>query len=166
MPTVENRRVDKQTFRTTLGKFASGVTVITTRHKEQVHGMTASAFFSLSIDPPLVAVAVDKRARMHGMLEATGRLGISILSEEQEAYSQHFAGRPQEGLDVPFADQNGLPVIDGALAQLSCRVTGALDGGDHTIFVCLVESAQSREDREPLLYFSGAYRRLAPPREP
>ncbi|WP_448592683.1 flavin reductase family protein [Thermoflexus hugenholtzii] len=94
--------IDPRGFRRTLSRFATEVTVITTVYGEIVHGMTASAFMSVSPDPPLVAVAVDHRARMHRLLQESGRYGVSILAEDQELLARHFSGRPQVNMEIRF----------------------------------------------------------------
>jgi len=94
--------IDPRQFRNALGRFASGVTVITTEHEGRTHGMTANAFVSVSLDPPLVLVSVDNRAQMHQLLALAPRYGVSVLAEDQEMLSNHFAGRATEGLQIPF----------------------------------------------------------------
>lgn len=88
--------IDKREFRNTLGRFATGVTIVTAVEEGNVHGMTANAFMSVSLEPPLVLVSIDHKAKMHQILPKTRVYGISILREDQEAVSQHFAGRPME----------------------------------------------------------------------
>ena len=151
--------IDPREFRRTLGRFATGVTVITTVSGETVHGMTANAFMSVSLDPPLVAVAVDHRARLHRLLEETGRYGVSILAEDQELLARHFGGRPQVSVAPRFEWQGGLPLIAGAVAHLVCRVVQAVPAGDHTLFIGQVEHLDCREGA-PLLFYGGNYRCL------
>jgi flavin reductase (DIM6/NTAB) family NADH-FMN oxidoreductase RutF len=144
-------------FKRTLGQWASGVTVITTLREMVPHGMTASSFSSLSLDPPLVLVSVDQRARLHQLLPETGRYGVSILAKGQDLLSTHFAGRPNDSLQIPWIEAEGLPFIDGALAHLACDVFSAIPGGDHIIYIGRITHAQVWPDREPLLYHSGKY---------
>ena len=153
--------IDSKTFRKTLGKFASGVTVITTLVDGETHGMTASAFFSLSLDPPLVAVAVDHRARIHELLLRSGRFGVSVLNRQQESLSNHFARMTKEEVDVSFFEEDGVPLIGEALMNLVCRVADSFPGGDHTIYVGQVEWCRSRDDGEPLMYYAGGYHSIA-----
>ena len=154
--------IDPALFKQTLGQWPSGVTVITTRHEGAPYGMTASSFSSLSLNPPLVLVAVDHRARLHQYLPQSKRYGVSILAAGQSALSTHFAGRPQEGLQIPWVEAEGLPLIDGAIAHLVCDVTAQLPGGDHTIYVGQITHAQAWPERMPLLHHAGKYRALAP----
>ncbi len=106
--------IDAHQFRRVMGRFASGVTVVTATALGETRGMTASAFMSASLDPPLCVVSVAKRARMHALLMATDRFGVNILAEHQEAIARHFAGRPDPVLDVPFAVVDGVPVLADA----------------------------------------------------
>lgn len=155
--------IDPQEFRRTIGMFATGVTVITARDGELIHGMTANSVTSVSLDPLLVLVCVDRRARMAGIIGAAGRFAINVLGEQQEAISRHFAGRPDNGLHVPFDMLDGVPTIRGTLARISCTIDQQLDGGDHLIVIGRVD-AIARADGKPLLYFAGHYRQIAPDR--
>jgi len=150
---------DPRQFRNALGRFASGVTVVTTRHEERPHGMTANAFVSVSLSPPLVLVSVDNRATMHRLLPITGRYGVSVLAEDQEELSNHFAGRTMEGLHVHFTERLGVPLLEGAVAYFVVRVVDAHAAGDHTLFIGEVEHFEARDDR-PLLFYSGKYQQL------
>ncbi len=106
--------IDPMLFRATMGRFATGVTVITVAAGNEVRGMTANAFMSVSLSPPLVLVSINNRARIRAHLGPEVRYGVNVLAENQEAVSRHFAGRPQEGLDVRFIDHRGTPLIEGA----------------------------------------------------
>ena len=154
-------------FRQALGRFATGVTVVTAeRAPGQVHGMTANSFTAVSLDPLLVLICVDKQARMLAVLERTQRFGVSVLKDSQRAISEFFALPEQDpaaerALGVRFHwTPSGIPVLAEALVQLTCRVTSSQVAGDHTIFLAEVDSAEVFEG-EPLLFFRGAYRRIA-----
>lgn len=151
--------IDPREFRNTLGRFASGVTVITTEKEGQIHGMTANAFVSVSLTPPLVLVSVDNRATMHKLLPESKRYGVSILAESQEAHSNHFARRPVEGLKLTFVEKHGVPVIDGAVAQIVAHVVDVHPAGDHTLYIGEVEHLEWT-DEKPLLFFAGQYHHL------
>lgn len=153
--------IDPRSFRNTLGRFATGVTVVTTAGPDGVHGMTANAFTSVSIDPPLVLVAVAKQARMHAHLLAARRHGVSVLSVEQEALAWHFAGRHREGLSVPLVWKRDVPLLQHALAHLVCTVESTYPGGDHTLFVSRVEELWHR-DGSPLTFYRGRFFGLIP----
>jgi len=149
-------------FRTALRSFAAGVTVVTTRDREgRPSGLTASAFTSVSLAPPLVLVCVDHTATAHPDFRERGWFAVNLLRREQEALSRRFAvsgGDKFRG--VPCHDgQTGLPLLDGALATLECRIVQAHEAGDHTIFVGQVEAASVTGGR-PLVYFHGVYHSL------
>ena len=151
--------IDADAFRSALGRFASGVTVITACDTHGAdHGMTASAFCSVSLDPPLVLVCVEKIATMHDAIVSCAHFAVNVLSQKQEQLARHFAeaeGNRFEG--VGFArGAHSVPVLDDSLAVLECRRTASYAGGDHTIVVGEVESA-SWTDAKPLLYYRGGY---------
>jgi flavin reductase (DIM6/NTAB) family NADH-FMN oxidoreductase RutF len=148
-------------FRRTLGMFATGVTVLTARVGEQVHGMTANAFMSVSLQPPLVLVSVDRRARMCDLLHEGRRFGVNVLEAHQAGLSDRFAGRKHDDEEAlpQFDIVHETPLIDGALAHLVARVARSYWGGDHSLFLGHVEYARYGEG-EPLLFHGGRYERL------
>jgi flavin reductase (DIM6/NTAB) family NADH-FMN oxidoreductase RutF len=150
-------------FRRTLGMFATGVTVLTTRLGEQAHGMTVNAFMSVSLSPPLVLVSLDRRAKMSGMLHVGSRYGVSVLAQGQEDLSDHFARRSPERVVPEYVVVRETPLVEGALAHLVARVVRSYWGGDHSLFLGLVEYARYGEG-EPLLFHGGRYERMV--REP
>lgn len=149
-------RVDPRAFRRVLGSFATGITVVTMQAGDETFGITVNAFMSVSLDPPLIAVSIDKRANAHATMVESGRFGVSVLRADQEDVSNHFAGRPCPRVEDVYADFAGFPVIDGALAHIVCRTHSVLPGGDHSIFLGEVEALRSDEGM-PLLYFLGKY---------
>jgi flavin reductase (DIM6/NTAB) family NADH-FMN oxidoreductase RutF len=159
----ESNSVTPQEFRAALGRFSSGLTVITVKMPEgQVHGMTASSFCSVSLQPPLVLVCIEQLAETYMHVRERGRFGVSILMEEQEALSEFFAD-PERNPDaarrlgISYKQmKSGLPVLAEALAHLDCEVVQAHIAGDHTIFVAEVKEV-SVSDGSPLLYFRGRY---------
>jgi flavin reductase (DIM6/NTAB) family NADH-FMN oxidoreductase RutF len=146
-------------FRRTLGMFATGVTVITTQGGDQVHGMTANAFMSVSLRPPLVVISVDRRAKMHALLHEGRRYGISVLADEQRALSDRFAGRTAGTEEVEFDLVHETPLVRGALAHLVARVVRSYWGGDHSLFLGQVEYARYGKG-QPLLFHGGRYEHL------
>ncbi|MGA1987787.1 MAG: flavin reductase family protein [Candidatus Sulfotelmatobacter sp.] len=162
-------------FRRTMGQFATGVTIITVDLQGEghgaghgvVHGMTANAFASVSLEPPLVLVCVDHNTRTHAHLHAKKRFGINVLGEDQRAISDYYARaeRDHEHAETEAGarfdrTEHGTPVLHGSLAYLECRLHYAQVAGDHTIFIAEVEDAVVREGK-PLLFFRGKYRRVA-----
>jgi flavin reductase (DIM6/NTAB) family NADH-FMN oxidoreductase RutF len=151
--------IDPRHFRATMGRFATGVTVVTVGHEEHPHGMTANAFMSISLDPPLVLVSVDQRARMNQHLGMDVRYGVNVLSEQQEAIGRHFAGRPVDGLRLEFVWHGDIPLIEGCVAHVVARVVDVYPAGDHTLYIGHVEYLNWWEKR-PLLFFPGQYEQL------
>lgn len=149
--------VEGRALRNVLGRFATGVTVITVMADGQPRGMTANAFMSGSLNPPLVMVSVAKSARTHAAIEATGTFGVSILAADQRDFASCFAGR-----DVPFGGafefHADIPVIGGSLAWLVAHVHATHVVGDHTVFVGEVQRAGVAEDGvSPLTYYGGTF---------
>ena len=154
--------IDSDTFRAALGRFASGITIVTARDNEaRDHGMTASAFCSVSLEPAYVLVCIGHDASMHGLLMAANHVGISVLSNEQEALSRRFADPESDRFDgVGYSrGENGVALLDDALVHLECDVLARHEAGDHTILVCAVERAEAHDGR-PLLYYRGGYAQL------
>ena len=154
--------VDKDVFRQVAGSFASGVTVITTGRDGNYHGMTASSFCSLSLEPPLILICFDLTAATLAAVDATGAFVVNILGSQQEQISRQFASRGAHNLDtVDFElGQLGLPIIDGSLAHFECRLSRRHLEGDHVILVGEVEAGGVDNGDDPLLYFRGSYRRI------
>jgi flavin reductase (DIM6/NTAB) family NADH-FMN oxidoreductase RutF len=157
--------VDGDAFRAAMGQFPTGVTIVTSRHGDDLHGMTANAVASVSLNPPLVLVCIDKAADSHDIVDGAGAFALNILAQGQEGLSQQFAvkeGASSHDIgDVPHhARATGAPIIDGSVAYLDCRIVERFPGGDHTIFVGEVVDAGRLSDAEPLVYHRGAYRGL------
>lgn len=153
---------DQEQFRRAMACFATGVTIITVDFEAEVQGMTANAFASVSLDPMLVLVCVDRAAKTHAHLHARKRFGVNVLAENQRAVSEHFADpdRVEPWSEAKFdRTAHGTPVLFGALAYLECRLQHAQEAGDHTIFIAEVEDLVVREG-EPLLYFRSSYHKL------
>jgi flavin reductase (DIM6/NTAB) family NADH-FMN oxidoreductase RutF len=152
--------LDRRALRDTLGRFATGVTVVSTSGSDGVHAMTANAFTSVSLDPPLVLVSVDKRTRMHRMLPDTRRYGVSVLAADQERLAMHFAGRPATDQPDPFTWEDDVPVVSGAIAHFVCDPYAEHEAGDHTLYVGQVRAFRARPGH-PLLFHSGQFTRVA-----
>jgi len=150
--------VDAAAYRGAMSRFCNGVTVITASSGAGVHGMTATAFTSVSLHPPTILVCVGTQARMNAILASCGRFGVSILREDQAELAMHFAGR---GItpSVVFESYAGVQVIEGAIAHVVCEVAAAYAGGDHTLFLGRVMACRAN-DGSPLLHYRGDYRRL------
>lgn len=151
--------LEDRLFRTAMGKFATGVTVITTRLGDTVHGMTANAFMSVSLSPKLVLVSIGERANMNKLIKETGFFAVSVLNEGQQELSSYFAGQIKEERTVEFEDFNDMPVIQDALVNITCTVQQAVVAGDHTLYIGEVTDLRV-QDGEPLAYFEGKYRKI------
>jgi flavin reductase (DIM6/NTAB) family NADH-FMN oxidoreductase RutF len=154
--------VSKDEFRRALGHFATGVTVVTSRGEDgNLRGITVSAFSSLSLEPPLVLICIDKKASLHDHLKEGEHFAVNILAADQELISRRFASKEPdrfEGLGYREGD-TGAPLINGALASIECRIVHSYLGGDHTIVVGEVLATHVNEG-DPLAYFRGGYVRL------
>lgn len=145
-----------------MAHFASGVTVVTTEHEGVPYGMTVASFASLSLRPPLVLVCIEKSVKSHDAIAAAGRFGVSILSEEQADISSRFASKAEDkfaGVAVRRGSI-GVPLIEGAICTVECRVTDQLPGGDHTIFVGETVDVGTSEGK-PLIYYRSGYRQIS-----
>jgi flavin reductase (DIM6/NTAB) family NADH-FMN oxidoreductase RutF len=151
--------VSESEFRDALSRFASGVSVVTTRDAAgRCHGITVSAFCSVSLEPPLVLICIEKATASHYAFHESRAFIVNVLDASQQALSEQFAAPAAD----KFGDREfepgieGIPRLKTALASIECRVSAAHDGGDHTIFVGLVEAVKAR-DGGPLLYFRSEY---------
>lgn len=152
---------DTRDFRNAMGKFPSGVVVISMSVDGNPHAMTANAFMSGSLEPPLVIISVDNQAASLQKISDSQSFGISILSDVQIDASNHFAGRVVEDFVPEFAQLNGFPVIADAAVQLVTQLKHTYDCGDHTIFVGEVKTLCSHEDNpKPLMFYGGQYHHL------
>ncbi|MFD1425556.1 flavin reductase family protein [Kroppenstedtia sanguinis] len=148
--------MDDRHFRNAMGRFATGVTVITTQVEDEVHGMTANAFMSVSLNPKLITVSVDHQAHMHKKLKKSKGFAVSILSKEQRDISMHFAGQKLMDEEINFDFVAGVPVIPDALATVVCNAHSSHDLGDHTLYVGEVIEIGLHEG-DPLTFFAGRY---------
>jgi flavin reductase (DIM6/NTAB) family NADH-FMN oxidoreductase RutF len=156
----------KEDFRRAMGRFATGVTIITTRLGDDLHGMTANAVTSLSLDPLLVLVCVDKTADTHDILAKAGVFAVNILNKDQSEISDRFAKKEFDGAhgleDLPHTFAvTGAPILEGSIAYLDCRTVTEHHGGDHTIFIGEVVEAKELDDGEPLVFYRGKYGEFA-----
>ena len=154
--------IGKNELRTVMGHFGTGVTIITTFNREgTLHGLTANAFSSLSLVPPLCLVCVDKKAESYPSFDESKVFTVNILRDDQEELSRRFAvsgGEKFTGVAYRIGG-NGAPILEHVIAWLECKITAAYDGGDHTIYIGEIEEAETREGK-PLMFFRGGYRAL------
>lgn len=157
--------VTSEDLRLAMRRWASGVTVVTSVYNGFRHGMTVNSFTSISLDPPLILVSIERKTRTYKLIEQADVFGVTILSVDQQDISDCFAGRHTEDEDrfanvETFSLASGVSFIKGGLAFLDCRVMTTLGAGDHTVFVGEVIACRYSEDFDPLLYADRRYRRL------
>ncbi len=153
--------VTTRDLRDACGLFGTGVNVISTRHSDGDHGMTANAFMSISLEPPLISISIGHKAKMLPLLHRTGRFAVSTLAEGMESLAWHFAGKPDPALSDPFTILDDLPVIRGALASYACDVVNAVEAGDHTIFIGEVRALTTDPGTRPLIFYKGRFGAIA-----
>lgn len=153
--------VDPAAFKSAMRRLAAGVTVVTSRHGATVNGMTATAVCSVSAEPPMVLVVLNRASASHGVVARGRAFALNFLGEDQAGIATYFAGRDGKTFDdVPHRlGTTGCPLIEGAAAQLECVLESRHDEGTHTIFVGRVISAGTAEGA-PLAYCDGAFRKL------
>jgi len=160
--------IDSREFRNWGGHFATGVTVLTVQVGNTVRGMTANAFCSLSLHPPLILVCIQHGTSMHPMFEVTETFGVNILAADQQAFSALFAEHGEHAAPmggVPYRIGSiGVPILDGVMGWAQCRIEARYAGGDHMIVVGRVEEmAVDRPDVDPLVFYAGRYRTVGEP---
>ena len=155
-------------LRAMMGRFATGVTVVAARHGPLLAGMTANAIASISLDPPLLMVSINRRSETHAAIVGSHSFGVSVLGEDQQAIAECFAlsttaAKLQRFCDAPWHEaETGSPILNGAIAYLDCRLSESHAVGTHTIFIGEIVAAGSEEGSDPLLWFGSRYRRIAP----
>ena len=154
--------VDSEAFRTACGKFATGITIVTVIGADGLpQGMTANSFTSVSLEPPMVLVCIDRKATILPKMEVAKTFGINVLAENQRDLSAQFSRRGTDRFEtVPwFAGETGVPLLDGVLAHYECEVINIVEGGDHLIFIAEVRHLRCFAGR-PLLYYASCYETL------
>jgi flavin reductase (DIM6/NTAB) family NADH-FMN oxidoreductase RutF len=158
---VRDLRVEQQRlFRQVMGRFATGVTVVTTRIGDETFGMTANAFMAVSLEPRLCMVSINHTAQMHGRLLDARHYGVSFLTEVQQHFAAHFAGKRFHGLTPDFELVGRTPILKRSLAAVTADLAETLECGDHTLFVGRVNETIVHDAGRPLLFFGGRYARL------
>jgi len=154
--------ISKEDFRAALSRFPSGVTIVTTKDANgRLHGITVSAFASVSLEPPMILVCIEKKSGSHDAISEKGRFAVHILHEAQNELSNRFAAPiPTKFEGISYRENEwGIPVLNDVSVALECRVAHAHEGGDHTIYVGEIECAEIK-DGNPLVYWHGNYRKL------
>jgi flavin reductase (DIM6/NTAB) family NADH-FMN oxidoreductase RutF len=157
--------IDSDLFRQVMSQFATGITIVTTRAGEEIHGLTANSFCSVSLEPPLVLVCVDKNAYSHDLIAAGRNFAVNILKASQETLARRFAANNltanERFAEIQFhTEVTGAPILPESLGWLDCRLFAAYPGGDHTIYVGEVLALGRNEENAPLLYFHSGYQKF------
>ena len=160
---AEARADAERLFRTVMGRFGTGVTVVTTRVGDDTFGMTANAFMAGSLEPMLCVISINRRAQMHARLLQAGHYGVSFLSQEQQHLAAHFAGKRIEGLVPEFELVDRTPTLKRAVATVTADVISTAECGDHTLFMGQITGLTLGNARQPLLFYGGRYVRLGSP---
>ena len=156
----ERKVLDKKMLRTCMSLFATGVTVVTYATDGGPAGMTANAFMSVSLDPPLVLISVRTSSRFNKWVRHGVPYGINLLAESQRPLSMHFGGSPSDRLELPFNSDQGAPLLNGSLAQIVARTVDIHPAGDHYLYIGEVEYVRFGEHERPLVFYSGKYRQI------
>jgi len=148
-----------------MATFATGVTVVTTRWGEAIHGLTVNAFCSVSLEPALVLVCIENQTTARSLLEKSGIFAVNVLAADQEATARRFASSQLSAAErfqgvTYHQERTGAPILDHSLGFLDCRMIAAYPGGDHTIFLGEVQALGQRDLQQPLLYFQSTYRSM------
>ena len=154
--------VTEPVFRRVMASFVTGVTVITTQVRGEIRGMTANAFMSGSLEPPLCVVSVGKKARMHAFLLESGHFGVNILARGQEALIGHFAGRPVEGIDPKYEYAGDTPLFAHAISSIAAKVTARHECGDHSLFIGHIFALRHSDGLSPVVLHTGKLASLMP----
>jgi flavin reductase len=147
--------VTQERFRRVMASFVTGVTVVTTQVRGEVRGMTANAFMSGSLEPPLCVISVATKARMHAFLLEADHFGVSILARGQESLIGHFAGRPIEGLDVKYDYEGDTPLLANSNSTLAAKITARHDCGDHSLFIGHIFALRHADGAVPVVLHIG-----------
>ncbi len=152
-------------FRQVLSRFATGVTIVTVKNKEGIHGLTVNAFTSVSLEPLLILICIQKNGVSHDALSESEHFVVNILSEQQKDLADRFANvnlsSTERFQNLAYQlNARGIPILSGVLGYLECRIVNELDGGDHTIYLGEVERAEVSEEKKPLLFYNSQYYQL------
>ena len=158
--------IDPIEFRRTLGHFATGVTIVTTLDGKTDHGMTVNAFSSVSLDPPLVLVCCDRKAESYELLKKSKVFVVNMMSESQKQVSVNFSRHELKSIRFQNLkirrEVTGAAVLEDAIAFIDCKVVAIHEAGDHEIFVGQVEKLGYKEGSDPVLFYTGKYRKIGP----
>ena len=158
--TAPSRAVEPAAFRAVMSRFATSVTVISHWHGNEPAGMTANAFLSVSMEPPLILVSVRRQSQFNACVSLGDRYGVNFLAEDQQALSSHFGGRRNPDAQAAFFEMLDTPLLEGSLAHVVARVIDVHDAGDHVLHIAEVELTHQGRDARPLIFFGGTYKQI------
>ena len=161
MPEAMTRAaVEPRVFRNVMGRFSTGVAVVTFLRDGQPAGITVNSFLSVSTDPALVLVSLRRESSVTSHLQVGDCYGVNFLSEAQQDLSTPFAGKPVEGIKLNFQDQQGTPLLPGSLAHVVARVVDVHPAGDHFLYIAAIEHLWQGPEAKPLIFYSGKYKQI------
>jgi flavin reductase (DIM6/NTAB) family NADH-FMN oxidoreductase RutF len=159
-PSSTDPKIDQQAFRSVMGRFSTGVAVVTFKRNGKAAGITVNSFLSVSADPPLVLVSLRRESSVNAHIGIGDRYGVSFLTDAQMDIGLHFAGNRIPGLELEFADFEGTPMIAESLAQIVARVVDVHPAGDHLLYIAQVERLRKGPEATPLIFYSGRYKQI------
>jgi flavin reductase len=154
---AKHAAIEARLFRSVMSRFATGMTVVSTALDARVHCMTANAFMSGSLEPPLCVIAIGCKARMHAALTQARHFAVNVLADDQEKLSRHFGGRPIDSLHAAFEDVDGTPLLAERLAGIAARVIDTHPCGDHSLFIGEIFYMNAQAHGKPLVFYDGHY---------
>jgi len=152
------KKVNKDSFKKTLSAFATGITVVATKHNSILYGKTINSFSSLSLSPPLVLFSLDNKSSKLNIFQQSEKITINILSKKQKLISNNFAKKNPDWKDIEYDSlKNGNPMIRNCVSNLHCKIIDKIKKGDHIIFICKVSQVMNNDKLKPLIYYNSKY---------
>ena len=152
------KKVNKDNFKKTLSGFATGITVVATKHNSILYGKTINSFSSLSLSPPLILFSLDNKSSKLNIFKKSETITINILSKKQQIISNNFAKKNPDWKDIEYySSKNGNPIIKNCVSNLDCKIIDKIKKGDHIIFICEVSQVMNNDKLKPLIYYNSKY---------
>ena len=152
------KKINKENFKNTLSKFATGITIVATQNNSILYGKTINSFSSLSLSPPLILFSLDKKSSKLNIFKKSERITINILSNKQKLLSNNFAKKNPDWKDIDYYSiKNGNPIIENCVSNLDCKIIDKIKKGDHIIFICKVSKVMNNLNLKPLIYYNSKY---------
>ena len=152
------KKVNKNNFKKTLSAFATGITVVATKHNSILYGKTINSFSSLSLSPPLVLFSLDNQSSKLNIFNQSERITVNILNKKQQLISNNFAKKNPDWKNIEYdLLKNGNPIIKNCVSNLDCKIINKIKKGDHIIFICKVLNVVNNDKLKPLIYYNSKY---------